>query len=98
MFEVHLPAFLLQFGLNRQDVEQRIIEWLVLSLFTEERISSGKAARLLGITRVEFLALLKSRGIAFINHMADELAEEFVAVEALTVDFDQTNSNQTETQ
>ncbi len=58
-------------------------EWLVLSLFTEERISSGKAARLLNISRIEFLALLRVRGIAFIDYTDDELAEEFEAVEAL---------------
>jgi predicted HTH domain antitoxin len=60
-----------------------VAEWLVLSLFTEERISSGKAARLLNISRIEFLALLRVRGIAFIDYTDDELAEEFEAVEAL---------------
>jgi predicted HTH domain antitoxin len=40
-------------------------------------------ARLLNITRVEFLALLRSRGIAYINHTPDELREEFAAVEQL---------------
>lgn len=47
--------------------------------------SSGKAARLLNISRVEFLALLRARGIAYINYTPDELAEEFAAVEALEV-------------
>jgi predicted HTH domain antitoxin len=60
-----------------------VAEWLVLSLFTEERISSGKAARLLNISRIEFLALLRVRGIAFIDYTDDELPEEFEAVEAL---------------
>ena len=55
------------------------------SLFTEGRISSGKAARLLNISRVEFLALLQSHGIACVNYTPDELAEEFAAVEALQV-------------
>jgi predicted HTH domain antitoxin len=58
---------------------------LVLSLFTEGRISSGKAARLLNISRVEFLALLRARGIAYVNYTPDELYEEFAAVEALEV-------------
>jgi predicted HTH domain antitoxin len=51
----------------------------------EGRISSGKAARLLNLSRVEFLALLRARGIAYINYTPDELAEEFAAVEALEV-------------
>jgi len=54
-------------------------------LFTEGRISSGKAARLLNITRIEFLTLLRSRGIAYINYTSDELADEFASVKKLQV-------------
>jgi predicted HTH domain antitoxin len=61
----------------------------VLSLFTEGQISSGKAARLLNITRVEFLALLRTRGIAYINYTPDELEEEFAAVQAIGVNTNQ---------
>ena len=85
-FEVQIPADLLQFGLDREEIQRRITEWLVLSLFTEEHISSGKAARLLGITRADFLALLRTRGIAYLDYSADELAEEFASVQAMEVD------------
>ncbi len=81
--EIQVPKSFFQFGLNQAEVQRRVAEWLVLSLFTEERISSGKAARLLNISRIEFLALLRVRGIAFIDYTDDELAEEFEAVEAL---------------
>lgn len=84
-FEVRVPVPLLQLGIDQHEVQRRITEWLVLSLFTEGRISSGKAARLLNITRVDFLALLRARGIAYINYTPDELAEEFAAVEKLEV-------------
>jgi predicted HTH domain antitoxin len=83
--EIKVPTNLLQLGLDRNEVQRRIIEWLVLSLFAEGHISSGKAARLLNMTRVEFLALLHTRGIAYINCTADELEEEFEAVQALEV-------------
>jgi predicted HTH domain antitoxin len=82
-FEVHVPAPLLQYGFDQREIQRRLIEWLVLSLFTEEHISSGKAARLLNIDRVEFLGLLRSRGIAYLNYTPDELNEEFEAVEKL---------------
>ncbi len=82
-FEVCVPAPLLQYGLDQNEIQRRLVEWLVLSLFTEGHISSGKAARLLNITRVEFLALLRSRGIAYVNYTADELNEEFDAVKKL---------------
>jgi predicted HTH domain antitoxin len=81
--EVRLPTPLLQLGLNREEVQRRVTEWLVLSLFTEERISSGKAARLLNMSRIDFLALLRQRGIAYLDFSEDELADEFAAVEKL---------------
>jgi predicted HTH domain antitoxin len=82
-FQVRLPASLLQFGLSPEDVQQRLTEWIVLSLFVEGRISSGKAARLLNIARSDFLDLLHARGMAYINYTPDELAEEFEAVTQL---------------
>jgi predicted HTH domain antitoxin len=82
-FEVQVPSLLLRYGLNQHDIQKRVTEWLVLSLFTEERISSGRAARLLGISRGEFLDLLRLRGIAYIDYTPEELEEEFAAVEEL---------------
>jgi len=84
--EIKIPADLLQFGLGRDEIQHRVTEWLVLSMFTEERISSGRAARLLGISRIEFLALLRDRGIAYIDYTREELEEEFAAVETLDVE------------
>jgi predicted HTH domain antitoxin len=86
VFEVRVPTPLLQLGIDEKEIQRRITEWLVLSLFSEGRISSGKAARLLSISRVEFLNLLRARGIAYINYTPDELAEEFAAVEQLKVE------------
>ncbi len=84
-FEVSLPTPLLRLGLDKDEVQHRITEWLVLSLFVEDRVSSGKAARLLNISRVAFLDLLRARGIAYVDYTPDELAEEFQAVEMLDV-------------
>jgi predicted HTH domain antitoxin len=82
-FEVHVPTALLQFGIDQHEVQRRLTEWLVISLFSDGHISSGKAAQLLTMSRVEFLALLQARGIAYINYTPDELAAEFAAVDAL---------------
>ncbi len=81
--EVRVPAPLLQLGIDKHDVQERVTEWLVLSLFTEGRISSGKAARLLGISRIGFLKLLQARGIAYVDYSPEELADEFDAVRSL---------------
>lgn len=84
-FEVRVPADLLQFGLDQDEIQRRLVEWLVLSLFTEGHISSGKAAHLLHMSRIEFIALLRARGMAYINYTPEELAEEFAAVDQLEV-------------
>lgn len=84
-FEVRVPNPLLRLGLNQTDVQQRVTEWLVLSLFVEGRISSGRAARLLNISRVAFLDLLRARGISYLDYTPDELADEFRAVKMLDV-------------
>lgn len=78
--QIQVPAPVLNLGISREDASQRVTEWLVLSLFTDGHISSGKAGKLLGISRIEFLALLRKRGIAYLNYSEDELAEEWQAV------------------
>ncbi len=85
-FEVKLPPDLLRFGYDQARIQRSVKEWLVLSLFTDDLISSGKAAKLLGISRVEFLALLRKRGIAYLNYSSQELEEEFAAVEEMKPD------------
>lgn len=82
-FEIRISGDLLKFGLDENEIQRRISEWLVLSLFAEGHVSSGKAARLLGISRIAFLSLLRARGIAYINYSAEELADEFDAVRTL---------------
>ena len=82
-FSVQIPSNLLELGISQDEVQRRISEWLVFSLFSEGKISSGKAGKLLGITRLEFIQLLKTRGIAFINYSEDEIQEELGAVNAL---------------
>ena len=84
VLEVRVPTHLLAFGLNRDGIQHRLPEWIVFSLFQEGRVSSGKAAQLLGMDRVAFLVLLRTRGIAYIDYSPEELAEEFSASERFT--------------
>ena len=83
--EVRIPSELLQFGFHPQNIQQHLVEWLVFSLFKDERVSSGKAAQLLGITRLEFLELLRRRGVAYLDYSPDEIQEELDAVNRLKV-------------
>ena len=83
--EVRVPTELLQFGIDQGEIQRRVNEWLVISLFSEGQISSGKAARFLGMSRIDFLALLRRRGVAYVNYTPDELTEELAAADNLKV-------------
>ncbi|MBN1487720.1 MAG: UPF0175 family protein [Anaerolineae bacterium] len=87
-FEIRVPSSLLQYGLNQDEIQRRVSEWVVISLFAEGRISSGRAARLLNMSRIDFLGLLRVRGVSYINYTPEELEEEFAAVESLKVNKD----------
>jgi predicted HTH domain antitoxin len=52
---------------------------LALKLFEQGRISSGKAGRLAGLGRVEFLLAASRDGVAVVDMTDEELAEEFAA-------------------
>ncbi len=86
VFEVRIPAELMEFGIQQTDVQQQVLEWLVLSLFKDGHVSSGKAAKLLNRTRGEFLTLLHRRGIAYIDFTPEEIAEEIAAANAIQIE------------
>ena len=57
-------------------------EYIILGLFQEDRISGGKAAELLGLTRLGFIALLARKGIPYFRLTSDEWANEVAIVKA----------------
>jgi predicted HTH domain antitoxin len=81
--EIMIPKALLSFGLGKERVQEEVEKWLVISLFREGRISSGKAGSLLDLGRRGFLELLDREGIAYFDYSDEELEEEFQAVREL---------------
>ncbi len=76
--EIAVPKDLLSIlGLSRARAAEVIKEFLVLGLYLERRISSGKAAELLGMRKREFIRLLARKGIPYFNYTDEELEEEF---------------------
>jgi predicted HTH domain antitoxin len=57
-------------------------ELIILGLYQENRISGGKAAELLGLTKHGFVSLLARKGIDYFRLTPDEWAEEVAAVQA----------------
>jgi predicted HTH domain antitoxin len=57
-------------------------EYVILGLFQEARISGGKAAELLGLTRRGFIALLARKGIPHFRMDPEEWEAEVVRIRA----------------
>ncbi len=55
--------------------EAELLQELVLLLFQREKLSLGKASRILGMTQLEFQALLASRDL-YIHYDVEDLHED----------------------
>ena len=61
---------------NEAELEGRILELIVLELVRQQRISTGKAAELLGISKWEFVQLLGQNNIPYFTESSKELVAE----------------------
>ncbi|MGC9357774.1 MAG: UPF0175 family protein [Anaerolineae bacterium] len=67
-------------------MEARLRELIALELFREGRISSGKGAELLGISKLAFVQLLSQHGINYFTESPEELEAEVTMLEQLLTD------------
>ncbi len=61
-------------GFSKSEAAQAVKEFSVLGLYLERKISSGKAAELLGIRKREFIRLLAGKKIPYFDYTDEELA------------------------
>ena len=61
---------------------ETVREYVILGLFQEARISGGKAAQVLGLTRAGFVALLNRKGIPQIRLEPEEWDAEVARLRA----------------
>jgi predicted HTH domain antitoxin len=78
--EADLVALLRQ---SNQPVERAARELMVLELYRRGTISSGKAAQLLGMSRVEFIQYASRLGIPYFTMTEDEWKNERTQSERL---------------
>jgi predicted HTH domain antitoxin len=71
--------------LNQHDqrADRSAIEMIVLELYRRGSISSGKAAELLAVSRIDFIHKASSLGIALLDMTDDEWAAERLVSESL---------------
>lgn len=61
--------------------EPEFFQVLVLTLFEKEKISLGKASQLLGITQLNFQALMAKHGL-YIHYDVEDLREDVASLKA----------------
>jgi len=81
--EVKLPqALLVGAGLTRQEASDALLRSYVISLYRRDKISSGKAAQLLGIHRLAFIRILAEEGIPYLDYTSAEFEREVEALQS----------------
>ena len=81
--EIELPRNLLAaLNVPESELARRAREWVLLELFQEGKISAGKAAELLGMSKPQFLELLSQRNLPYLDADPKELEREVAAAEA----------------
>jgi predicted HTH domain antitoxin len=79
--EVKLPqSLLVGNGLTREEASDALLRSYIISLYRHDRISSGKAASLLGVHRLTFIRMLAEEGIPYLDYTSEELEREIEAV------------------
>jgi predicted HTH domain antitoxin len=82
--KIKLPRDLLgALDIPEARLESRLKELIAVELFREERISSGKGAEMLGISKGEFIQLLAQYGVCYFAESPEELATGVATVERL---------------
>lgn len=78
LFEIELASNVVPLIAKRKtEVPRKIKEIIAIELFREGKISSGKAAQILGIKRLQFISLLSQLNIPYFSQDKEELQKEF---------------------
>jgi len=81
-FTVTLPRELINLLGAPTQASKAAREYIILGLYQEGRISGGKAAELLGLTRRSFIALLARKGIPYFRLEPQEWDAEAARIRA----------------
>ncbi len=81
--EVKVPEALRELGYSDEEICREVPVLLVLKRFRQGAISSSRAARILGLSRRDFLDLLSRESVPFYDPADEELANEMKTVQGL---------------
>ena len=74
-FELKVPDGAVDKG-DEAELVRSFKEHTVLKLYSEQRLTSGEAAEMLGLTRIEFLDLLTRTGVGFLVELDEETSQD----------------------
>jgi predicted HTH domain antitoxin len=69
--DVDLPRDILD-QIRAEDLGKLCQTEIVLRLYSEKKLAAAEAARLLGLTRIRFLDLLRERGVGLLVELDEE--------------------------
>jgi predicted HTH domain antitoxin len=78
LLQIALPKDILSLLGDKSHAGEIVRELILLGLYQEGRISGGKAAELLGLTKRGFVMLLARKGIDYFRLTPEELDEEAI--------------------
>ena len=79
---LELPRDLLEaLDVSQAEIEPRLRQLIALELVREGRISSGKGAELLGISKLAFIQLLAQHQIDYFTESPEELEAEMATLD-----------------
>jgi predicted HTH domain antitoxin len=67
--------------IDKHELGERVRKEAILALFADRKIPAGQAARDLGLGRLEFMELLKQRGIPYVIYTVDDWEADGKAIE-----------------
>ncbi|MDQ1326776.1 MAG: hypothetical protein QG641_56 [Candidatus Poribacteria bacterium] len=71
------------YEIDKEEIQETLKKQIVLHFFKEGKISSGKAAEMLGITKSEMLDIIYSEGIPYYDYNDKDIKLEFEASKKL---------------
>ena len=69
--------------IDRRQLEARVRKEVILALFADRKMPAGQAARELGLQRLEFMELLRERGIPYVIYTAEDLDQDLATLDRL---------------
>lgn len=68
---------------DKRELEERVRREAILALFADRKIPAGAAARELGLGRLDFMDLLRQRGIPYVVYTAEDWEADAQAIQEL---------------